>query len=143
MELFRHEMGFSLIVEEMIKAKKPLIGHNCMYDWVYVYNQFIDELPETFLDFSSSWNKLFPYTFDNKVLALHSKSFHNTALGNLFEKVTNEEKYVDNLKFEFDIKNNFTRYAGQELLSHYHEAAYDAHMTGVVFAHVLKLKDME
>jgi len=25
------------------------------------------------------------------------------------------------------------------MLSHYHEAAYDAHMTGVVFAIILKL----
>lgn len=27
------------------------------------------------------------------------------------------------------------------MLSHYHEAAYDAHMTGVVFAHILKVKE--
>ena len=26
------------------------------------------------------------------------------------------------------------------MLSHYHEAAYDAHMTGVVFAYLLKQK---
>ena len=29
------------------------------------------------------------------------------------------------------------------MLSHYHEAAYDAHMTGVVFGHILKLKEMD
>lgn len=29
------------------------------------------------------------------------------------------------------------------MLSHYHEAAYDAHMTGVVFGHILKLKEID
>lgn len=28
-------------------------------------------------------------------------------------------------------------------MSHYHEAAYDAHMTGVVFMHILKHKEIE
>jgi hypothetical protein len=37
-DLFKIEMGFALVIEEMIKQKKPLIGHNCMYDWLYVYN---------------------------------------------------------------------------------------------------------
>ena len=27
--------------------------------------------------------------------------------------------------------------------SHYHEAAYDAHMTGVAFMHILKFKEIE
>ena len=48
----RFEMGFSLIVKEMIDQKKPLIGHNCMYDWIYFYNQFIGKLPETYLQFA-------------------------------------------------------------------------------------------
>lgn len=30
--MYRNEMGFSLIIEEMINSKKPLIGHNCIYD---------------------------------------------------------------------------------------------------------------
>lgn len=42
-------MGFTLVIEAIIKAKKPVVGHNCMYDWLYLYNQFIARLPETFL----------------------------------------------------------------------------------------------
>ena len=37
-DLYTFEMGFSLVVEAMIEAKKPIIGHNCMYDWLYTYN---------------------------------------------------------------------------------------------------------
>ena len=37
-ELLTYEMGFSLVIKAMIDAKKPFIGHNCMYDLLYVYN---------------------------------------------------------------------------------------------------------
>ena len=139
----RYEMGFALIVKAMIEAKKPLIGHNCMYDWIYVYNQFVGKLPDTYLEFAKEWHACFPNTFDTKVLAFNSKSFFQTGLGNLYEKVTNDEKFKHNIKNQFDILNNFSNYEGQALLSHYHEAAYDAHMTGVVFMHILKLKEID
>lgn len=44
-------MGFSLVVEMMINAKKPIIGHNMIYDIIYLYNQFIDDLPNTYIEF--------------------------------------------------------------------------------------------
>jgi len=53
-------MGFSLIVEELIKAKKPIIGHNMIYDIIYLYNQFIDDLPETYPEFI---NKVITYNY--------------------------------------------------------------------------------
>ena len=51
-KLYTYEMGFSLIVKAMIDAKKPIVGHNCMYDWLYFFNQFIAPLPETYLQFT-------------------------------------------------------------------------------------------
>ena len=77
------------------------------------------------------------------MLAYNSKAFYNTSLGQVYEKVTNDDKYKSNLKWRFDSKNHCTNYEGQALLSHYHEAAYDAHMTGVVFMHLLKHKEIE
>ena len=77
------------------------------------------------------------------MLAFNSKVFFKTGLGDLFEKVTNDDRYKKNLRFKFDLKNGFGNYEGTGMLSHYHEAAYDAHMTGVVFGHILKLKEMD
>ena len=37
-QLINYEMGFSLVIKAMIEAKKPIVGHNCMYDWLYLYN---------------------------------------------------------------------------------------------------------
>ena len=50
-------MGFSLIVEELIEAQKPLVGHNLIYDMGFFYDQFIAPLPDTFLDFTAAWRK--------------------------------------------------------------------------------------
>ena len=57
--------------------------------------------------------------------------------------MTTDDRYKKNLRFRFDLKNGFVNYEGTGMLSHYHEAAYDAHMTGVVFGHILKLKEMD
>ena len=46
--LFEQEMGFSAVIHELISAKKPIIGHNMIYDIIYLYNQFIDDLPDTY-----------------------------------------------------------------------------------------------
>lgn len=136
-------MGFSLIIQAMIEAKKPVIGHNCMYDWLYLYNQFIGPLPETYLQFAQEWSSRFPYTYDTKVLAYNSKAFYNTSLGQVYDKCTNDDKFKNNLRVRFDLKNQCVNYDGTAMLSHYHEAAYDAHMTGVAFAHILKHKEIE
>lgn len=45
------EMGFSLVVEELINAKKPIVGHNMIYDIGYLYNQFIEPFPEEYSEF--------------------------------------------------------------------------------------------
>ena len=86
---------------------------------------------------------MFPATYDTKVLSHQSRHFYKTTLGVLFEKCTTDESYKSVMKFDFDTKNGCSNYAGTDLLSHYHEAAYDAHMTGVVFAMVLKKKELD
>jgi hypothetical protein len=52
-------------------------------------------------------------------------------------------KLNDIIDFQFDIKNGFKNYEGSELLSHYHEAAYDAYMTGYIFVKILKYKEID
>ena len=37
-QFLNYEMGFSLLMEELIKAKKPLVGHNVFFDLLYVHN---------------------------------------------------------------------------------------------------------
>ena len=100
-------------------------------------------MPSTYLQFAQEWHARFPYTFDTKILAFHSKDFYKTSLGPLYEKLTDDEKFKHNIRNTFDLANGFGNYEGQALLSHYHEAAYDAHMTGVVFMSIIKHKEIE
>jgi hypothetical protein len=39
------------VIEEIIKSKKPLVGHNMFLDMLFVYQQFIDDLPESLPEF--------------------------------------------------------------------------------------------
>lgn len=47
------------------------------------------------------------------------------------------------LRINFDLKNGFSNYSEAGLLDHYHEAAYDAYMTGYSFALILKYKEAD
>lgn len=73
-ELLIKELGFSNVVEIMIETVKKnpnlcLIGHNMMYDIIFLYNQFVGALPGTYAEFVQKWFEIFPLTFDTKVLS--------------------------------------------------------------------------
>jgi poly(A)-specific ribonuclease len=46
-----YEIGFSKVIEELVKSQKPLIGHNMFLDILFIYQQFIDDLPTTLSEF--------------------------------------------------------------------------------------------
>lgn len=86
---------------------------------------------------------MFPHIYDTKVLSNAAEYFGRTDLGKVYEKCTSDAKLKDMPKVAFDLKNGFVNYDGAGLLSHYHEAAYDAYMTGVAFAGIMKYKEVE
>lgn len=88
--MFEKEMGFALIVEFLINAKKPIIGHNMIYDIIYLYNQFIGDLPETYSEFIAHWHSMFPHVYDTKVLSCMAEYFGRTDLGKVYEKCTTD-----------------------------------------------------
>jgi len=49
--LYNREMGFSLVVKALIDSKKPIIGHNMIYDIIYLLNQFVMPLPADYAEF--------------------------------------------------------------------------------------------
>lgn len=62
-------MGFTLIVQAIIAAKRPIIGHYFGLDLFYFYDHFIERLPDTFLEFVVKITDAFPYMIDTKVIA--------------------------------------------------------------------------
>ena len=51
--MFILELGFSYVIEQIIEAfqKNPyycVVGHNPAFDLLYIYNQFVGKLPESY-----------------------------------------------------------------------------------------------
>ena len=124
-----------------------------IYDIIYLLNQFVMPLPGTYEDFINEvtshllqtiqWHSLFPHVYDTKVLATTSEYFGRTDLGKIYEKCVNDNRLRQLLQISFDTHNGFSNYDGSDLLAHYHEAAYDAYMTGYAFAKIIKYKEYD
>lgn len=69
MEVIDSEVGVRSLLDEITRGQKPLVGHNCFYDFLHLHQTFYEDLPENVQDFKSSWLKLFPQTLDTKYLA--------------------------------------------------------------------------
>ena len=82
--LFMQELGFSLIVRYIMESKKPLIGHNMIYDMGFLFNQFVGPLPNTFKEWAEEVETSFPQIYDTKVLSLEAGDYGKTELGQLF-----------------------------------------------------------
>ena len=89
------------MIETVIKAGKPIVGHSLIYDIAFTVEQFMAEMPPTFEEFSKLWMASFPLTFDTKSLAYIQK-FGRSDLDHLFYKMTTDKKYNNNLQFGFD-----------------------------------------
>ncbi|ANQ09454.1 CAF1 family ribonuclease [Plasmodium coatneyi] len=67
-EKINQTVGVRLLFDEIIKNKKIIIGHNCFYDILHIYQTFYHELPNSISVFKNKWTEIFPYTFDTKYL---------------------------------------------------------------------------
>jgi poly(A)-specific ribonuclease len=54
--MFLEELGFSRVIDLIVKSKTPIVGHNMIYDLAFMYHQFIADLPPTFIEYATSWN---------------------------------------------------------------------------------------
>ncbi|SPJ12808.1 poly(A)-specific ribonuclease PARN, putative [Plasmodium sp. DRC-Itaito] len=61
-------IGVRLLFDEIIKNKKIIIGHNCFYDILHIYQTFYHDLPKSINVFKKKWTELFPHTFDTKYI---------------------------------------------------------------------------
>ncbi|KAL8431395.1 hypothetical protein Efla_001750 [Eimeria flavescens] len=78
-EQLRHLEGELRAVEDSRGARELLelvsregllvVGHCCFYDFLHLYQSFVEDLPQGVADFKKKWNRLFPCTFDTKLLA--------------------------------------------------------------------------
>lgn len=133
--LFEYELGFSRVIEVMIKARKPLVGHNMFLDILFVYQQFIADLPDSLEVLIHNFSHYFPQIYDTKAMAESLGFFTRTDLSSMSNKCLTDKKFKNYLEFEYDLGQGFNKYMQKTAL---HEAGYDSYLTGVVFASLAK-----
>jgi len=69
-------------------------------------------------------------------LTSNANYFGSTQLGKLHQKCENDHRLADILKIKYD--NSIKKAKNQ-----YHDAGYDAYLTGYVFAKVMKYKEID
>jgi poly(A)-specific ribonuclease len=57
---FWWKIGFANVFDLLVQNKKKLIGHNCLFDILFVYSHFYDYLPQSYSDFKNHLHKIFP-----------------------------------------------------------------------------------
>lgn len=148
------QVGVRRVYTAMAASQKPLVGHNCMFDTLFMLAHFeSNPLPSRFTDLQALMRARFPVVYDTKVLASHehyyyakeedggeaggadaaaapqkrTARFENTSLGCVHQ--TLEKELAGGV--EISLAPGFSeRYTDS---ANYHEAAFDAYVTGNAF----------
>lgn len=131
-------LGFTKVFRLIVQFKKPLVFHNGFMDLLFMYEKFVEPLPETMKEFTRNVNEMFPLIYDTKHISLESKKvmkemkemFDSTILDGLFTSL-NREVAKKCALYMPTIKHSATS-ADYLLNARPHEAGYDAFMTGTI-----------
>ncbi|KAM7340914.1 hypothetical protein ACRRTK_001529 [Alexandromys fortis] len=78
--------GFSVFFQMLVKAQKPLVGHNMMMDLLHLHEKFFRPLPESYDQFKQNIHSLFPVLIDTKNVTKDIwKELHFPRVSNLSE----------------------------------------------------------
>lgn len=103
-------------------------------DILFIYHNFISDLPDTYVEFVEGVNQSLPYLFDNKVIAMHLRKYIKK-LPNFTEGLYQQLMSKNGLQTYNRCKLNpdpaFGKYGHDK--SFMHEAGFDAYISGMVF----------
>lgn len=135
---FAAAMGFRLVFLDMIECKKPMIGHNCLFDFMFMMRwldaTFTEGKMDTLTDFKTKFNGYFPVVFDTKYVASGiADGTMDTSLGELYQNLVAPAVNSGACKVRY--ASGFDQYysgGGQ-----FHDAGWDAYCTGALFCYQL------
>ncbi|KAI2804819.1 hypothetical protein BLOT_003807 [Blomia tropicalis] len=124
-------IGFTSIIKLIIESRKPLVGHNCKLDLLYLYQTFIGPLPESYSEFKSLFNSLFPAVYDTRFISsqgILANLISNNCLNNLYAAIL-EHPFIQTVTNLKNLVNEGERF---------HEAGYDSYITGCSFINLIR-----
>ena len=126
------QIGFRLVWSALQSARVPIIGHNCLYDLIFLYRHLESQLPPSLGEFKLAISGLFPEIWDTKLLAIESGAYggwSDTALAKLHDVCSQEASNFGGSLLSF--ANGYRRFTSDKSE---HEAGYDAMLTAAIFA---------
>jgi len=152
--LIKKEKGIKNIIEKIISSKKPIVGHNCFIDLLFIMSHFMDDIPKNFHTYKLKLkNEFGGGIYDTKYLYNTSNLNFGENLNesnnkdninleclytNLYEK---NEKLENNQKIIVEIPKNekFINYFDENEKNKekkFHQADYDSFATGCVYLYL-------
>jgi poly(A)-specific ribonuclease len=130
-QIFNEYIGFRRIWNCLTDSKKPLIVHNGFLDLMFSMQAFESALPETVEQFKQKVRQLFPGgLFDTRLIAMESGiASAGAALETLVELVKSDPAFVNTRVVQSGKYDD----GMDEGVQQFHEAGYDALLTGKVF----------
>ncbi|CAD5115708.1 DgyrCDS4653 [Dimorphilus gyrociliatus] len=139
-------LGFTTVFREMIAAKKPIIGHNCLADLIFLFEKCYKSLPNSLKLFKAELHELFPIIYDTKQISYRNvktlKTYQIETTGGLIELHQSLVNAGDQLLNKPRVRHTKNKKYETELVLH--EAGCDAYICCDVFlrlAHVLAQHD--
>ncbi|NXU51470.1 PNDC1 ribonuclease, partial [Turnix velox] len=134
--------GFTNLFQMLVKASKPLVGHNMLMDLMHLHDKFYKPLPESYEEFKRNIHSLFPVLIDTKIV---TKSIWKkwqfprvSSLLEVYEALCSSKLKTKSPTYPvITLASDCSRYAEKKCL---HEAGYDAFLCGSVLlksAHLL------
>lgn len=146
-------VGFRKVIDAVVGAGVPVIGHNCILDMTHIHSKFFGPLPSSIGSFSSSLLQQFPCIVDTKYLLRAEPTLRgvlanrSTSLAIVFSHICQgfadravatgrfyfgKGKILNNTfsKVAVEVAEGFQRYGAGKDTGLKHEAGFDAYMTG-------------
>ena len=123
-------LGFTRVIEKITESGKLVLGHNMILDIAQTINQFCGPLPESYTEFKSMSREVFPNLLDTKLMANtipFKQEIYNSSLEELYKTVQSPPYSLPEVR-PAEAGLGYT-----EGCDRYHEAGYDAYITGLCF----------
>ena len=123
-------LGFTRVIEKITESGKLVLGHNMILDIAQTMNQFCGPLPESYTEFKSMSREVFPNLLDTKLMANtipFKQEIYNSSLEELYKTVQSPPYSLPEVG-PAEAGLGYT-----EGCDRYHEAGYDAYITGLCF----------
>nr|XP_020842388.1 poly(A)-specific ribonuclease PNLDC1 isoform X1 [Phascolarctos cinereus] len=132
--------GFAVFFQMLVKAKKPLVGHNMMMDLLHLHEKFYRPLPESYEQFKLNIHGLFPVLIDTKNVTKEIwKELSFPRASNLLEVYEVLNSDLNPTKNSCPVIIHASECIKYVETKYPHEAAYDAFLCGSVLLKVAHL----